>query len=161
MKYLMSVILLSIPLLILGCVFCGPQAELTINLRFTNLSPDSTKTDSIFVLNALDSNGLLISKNITGMQEYPISLRADSTTYVFKYENRKKTADTLTLFYEREFRYKGDCGFIVNANKPSDGRTHRSTFKDVEVRYGTYIAPNSWEVGATDTSTGIYVDIKR
>jgi hypothetical protein len=54
MKYLMSVIPLSMSLLVLGCVFCGPQAELTINLRFTNLSPDSTKTDSVFALNAID-----------------------------------------------------------------------------------------------------------
>ena len=70
------------------------------------------------------------------MHSFPISLRADSTTYVYKYEDSKKNADTLTIFYEREFRYKGDCGFVVNANKPRDGRTHRSTFEKVEVRYG-------------------------
>lgn len=160
MKYLRSTIPMFISLLLLGCVFCGPQEELTVVIRSTNTLLDSAKVDSVFALNALDSIGQLVSKNITGMHSFPISLRADSTTYVYKYEGSKKTADTLTIFYEREFRYKGDCGFVVNANKPRDGRTHRSTFKKVEVRYGTYITPNSWEVGAQDTSTGIYVEIK-
>lgn len=160
MKYLMSVIPVSVSLLLLGCVFCGPQRELTIVVSSTNTFLDSAKVDSIFALNALDSKGQLVSKNITGIQEFPISLRADSTTYVYTYEGSKKNADTLTIFYEREFRYKGDCGFVVNANKPRDGRTHRSTFEKVEVRYGTYVAPNSWKVGAQDTSTGIYVEIK-
>jgi len=151
---------MSISLLLLGCVFCGPQHELTIVVRSANTLLDSAKVDSIFALNALDSTGQLVSKNITGMHSFPISLRADSTTYVYKYEGSKKNADTLTIFYEREFRYKGDCGFVVNANKPRDGRTHRSTFEKVEVRYGTYITPNSWEVGAQDSSTGIYVEIR-
>lgn len=148
-------------ILVLGCVFCGPQRELTMIVHYASSPQDYVKVDSIFALNALDANGQLVAKHITRTQLFPISLRADSTTYVFQYENDKKPADTLTVFYEREFRYKGDCGFIVNANKPRNGRTQRSTFENVKVHYGTYIAPNSWKVGAKDTSTGIVLEIQQ
>jgi len=65
----------------------------------------------------------------------PLSLHADSVTYVFESPNR---SDTLTLFYQRNFYFESRrCGYVVEMGPRNggNGRDHRSTFEAVDVTY--------------------------
>ncbi|MCF2446154.1 hypothetical protein L0657_19510 [Dyadobacter sp. CY345] len=133
--------LLFIILVLYGCTDCGPQQELSVRIRF-----DRTK-DSLY-LNQIQAIGALDQKVFKEQTEYfnkyqefsftglPISLLADSTTYVFNFNNR---TDTLTLFYQRDFYYKENCGFVVDTKRPAKLQETISTFSQVRAEYESYI----------------------
>ncbi len=152
--------LLFIILVLYGCTDCGPQQELSVSIRF-----DRTK-DSLY-LNQIHAIGALDQKSFKEQTEYfnkyqefsfaglPISLLADSTTYVFEFNNR---TDTLTLFYQRDFYYKENCGFVVDTKRPTRPEESKSTFSAVEVFYDSYLKKNITLTSA-DGGGGISLNI--
>jgi len=134
--------LLVITLALYGCTDCGPQQELTARISFQP-AKDSLHLNQIYALGARDQQ---LFKNQTeyfnqyhqfSLSDFPISLLADSTSYVFEFDNR---VDTLTLFYQRDFFYKEHCGFVVDMKKPARSEDARSTFSSVSVVYESYLA---------------------
>jgi hypothetical protein len=65
----------------------------------------------------------------------PLSLNADSVTYVLDFETR---VDTCTVFYKRKFFYKDKCGFVFDIERTNTVNS-RTTFQDVQVTYQSYI----------------------
>lgn len=131
---LLSFLLIS---LLYGCIDCGPQEELVAGI---NIYGDSLKLINVHALGATDQHLFLplnqLNNNPSGYFDFPISLHADSTTYIFEFENR---IDTLTLFYKRVFYYRKGCGFVVDAEIPDNYKSYNSTFKKVNVQYTSYI----------------------
>ena len=131
-------------LLLSSCIDCGPQRELTIQLSI-EADADTFLLKKVTAPGAIDLSIFDKQVNSYDSQSYyarlrdfnfPISLNADSTTYIFEFENR---TDTLTLFYTRDFSYKNGCGFVVDAERPASLTETKSTFKDVYVEYDSYI----------------------
>lgn len=139
MKHLLLIVFLSAVITLQSCVDCGPQAELTARINF---SRDSIRLDSIHALDAFNQqtmNAQLLKTKVSYLElNLPISLRSDTTTYIFRFANRM---DTLSIYYRRTFRYKGGCGFINNATEPSGEKHYESTFRSVEIIYDTYVRP--------------------
>ncbi|MHA4737732.1 hypothetical protein [Dyadobacter sp. MSC1_007] len=156
MKQLFPIALLLVGMIQQGCIDCGPQAELTARVYF---SQDSLQLDSVYALKAVNQNAIAKQvKAYLGQQselELPISMLADTTTYVFYFKDR---IDTLSIYYERVFRYKGDCGFITDARKPS-GRHCDATFSNVDVYYDTYARSGSLGFPFANPGTGISIQI--
>ena len=133
--------LLFIILVLYGCIDCGPQQELTVEVSFNRIK-DSLHLKHVYALGALDQQ--LFNRQTEDFNNsqyiptltFPISLLADSTTYVFEFENR---TDTLTLFYQRDFYYKKNCGFVVDTKRPARLEDSKSTFSQVNVFYDSYL----------------------
>ncbi len=136
--------LLFIILILYGCSDCGPQQELTVKVRFDR-NKDSLRLNQIYAIGALDQKVFKEqTEYFNKYQEFsltglPISLLADSTTYVFEFYNR---TDTLTLFYQRDFYYKENCGFVVDTKQPTRPQESKSTFSEVKVFYDSYLKEN-------------------
>ncbi|KAA0990110.1 hypothetical protein [Dyadobacter aurulentus] len=79
-----SLLVVLLAFIIQSCVDCGPQRELSVEIRFME---DSLGIDSIFAVNALDNQIFQNeAENLTEMYRsvtLPISMHADSTTFVF------------------------------------------------------------------------------
>lgn len=133
--------LLMIILTLYGCIDCGPQQELSARINFLT-AKDSLHLKQIYALGALDQK--IFQEQTAYFNRYddfslaglPISLLADSTTYVFAFDNR---TDTLTLFYQRDFYYKDNCGFVVDTKRPAGREDTQSTFSRVNTYYESYI----------------------
>ena len=153
-----SVLVVLLAFIIQSCVDCGPQQELSVEIRFMG---DSVGIDSIFAVNALDNQIFQNeAENLTGMHRsvtLPISMHADSTTFVFVSGDK---SDSLTVFYNRVFRYKGDCGFIVDAGQPVKGPQSRSTFETVNVHYEPYVFSGTVTFVSGGPASGILIDVK-
>ncbi len=114
-----------------SCNECGPQKEPQISMK---LSGDSLRIKNIYALGAL--NQTIFQEQASPPNagfwnfEFPLSLHADSTTYIFEFETR---TDTLTIFYRREFYHKDGCGFVVDALEPGNSKKSQSTFEKVSV----------------------------
>lgn len=146
--------------LLSGCLDCGPQKELTIRLT---MNADSFLLKRVTAPQAIDlsifdeqlknypSQSYAQSRDFT----FPISLNADSTTYIFEFESR---TDTLTLFYTREFSYKDGCGFVVDAKRPNSLFETKSTFKYVYVNYESYILDEKVSLFGPYEGDGISVE---
>jgi len=152
--------LLFIIVVLYGCVDCGPQQELTVGINF-HREKDSLHLNQVYALGALDQQ--IFNKQTEDFNNsrlfltlaFPISLLTDSTTYVFEFENR---TDTLTLFYQRDFYYKKDCGFVVDTKKPARSEDSKSTFSKVNVSYDSYLMEKVTFTGGTG-GNGINVDV--
>lgn len=139
MKNLLPLLLLI--LILYGCIDCGPQKELTVSINF-NQGKDSLHLNKVEAIGALDQQ--IFQKQVVDFNTanpfpdltLPISLNADSTTYIFEFDNRM---DTLTLFYQRDFHYKNNCGFVTDTKRPASRYESKSTFKEVYVYYESYI----------------------
>lgn len=139
MKNLLPLLLLI--LILYGCTDCGPQKELTVGINF-NKGKDSLHLKKIEAIGALDQQ--IFKKQVLDFNtskpfpdlSLPISLNADSTTYIFEFDNR---VDTLTLFYQRDFHYKDHCGFVTDTKSPGTWRNSNSTFSKVNVSYESYL----------------------
>ncbi|MCF0056717.1 hypothetical protein [Dyadobacter sp. CY356] len=149
-------------LLLNGCIDCGPQQELTIQLSIQAF-PDTLLLKKITSPGAIDQSVFEEqTKNYSSKSYYagsfdftlPISLNADSTTYIFEFENR---TDTLSLFYSRDFFHKDGCGFVVDAKRPASLTETKSTFKDVYVDYQSYILDGKVPVFGIKDGQGITV----
>jgi hypothetical protein len=133
--------LLLLILILYGCIDCGPQKELTVGINF-NRGKDSLHLKKIEAIGALDQQ--IFEKQVVDFNtsqsfpdlSLPISLNADSTTYIFEFDNR---VDTLTLFYQRDFHYKNNCGFVTDTKRPASPYESKSTFQQVHVSYESYI----------------------
>jgi hypothetical protein len=82
-------------------------------------------------------------------------LRADSTTYIFVSGTER---DSLTIFYNRVFRYKGDCGFIADASRPN-GTQVKSTFQEVTAYYSSYVIDGKVGLFPDRQATGILINV--
>lgn len=128
-------------LILYGCLDCGPQKELTVGINF-NRGKDTLHLKKIEAIGA--QNQQIFKKQVEDFNtskpfpdlSLPISLNADSTTYVFEFDNR---VDTLTLFYQRDFHYKNNCGFVTDTKRPLRPYPSKSTFQEVDVNYESYI----------------------
>lgn len=61
----------------------------------------------------------------------PLSLHADSVTYLFESPGR---VDSLTIFYTRRFFFESEkCGYVVEMNNFEREDSVRTTFGDAEV----------------------------
>jgi hypothetical protein len=157
MKHLVPIVIILAGIALQSCIDCGPQAELTATITFSN---DSLQLDSVYALKALSQEAIAgqakSSSGNYGQLHLPISLVSDTTTYIFKSKNR---TDTLSIHYDRIFRYKGGCGFITDASAPSQGSQYTTTFKDVEIIYATYVLPGQQSFLSTESATGIWIRI--
>ncbi len=150
-------------LLLSGCIDCGPQKELTIRLSI-GAYPDTFLLKKVTAPGAIDLNIFdqqiknYTSHSYSQSRDYtfPISLNADSTTYIFEFETR---TDTLTLFYARDFHYKNGCGFVVDAKRPNSQFETKSTFKDVYVDYQSYILDEKISFLGPSEGSGISVQV--
>lgn len=145
MKHFLPVVLILSGICFQSCIDCGPQAELSVSIHFQG---DSLKLDSVYALNAVSQEAIIRQTGDFTPQSYfrvslPISLVSDTTTYVFRFSER---IDTLSIYYQRIFRYKGGCGFITDAQKPAAGKGYHSTFSKTDIYYETYVNPDvqSW-----------------
>lgn len=158
MKYLISILFVIETIALQSCIDCGPQAELNATVEF---SGDSIKIDTVYALKALNQEAIQWQSTRSPASyvqlTLPISLVSDTTNYIFKLGNR---IDTLSIFYERVFRYKGGCGFINDARQPSSGSHYRSTFKQVEVSYSPYVRPGKQPFPGKGPDDGIMVRIR-
>ena len=131
--------LLFIILVLYGCIDCGPQQELTARVNFSGVK-DSIHLNQVYALGALDQQSFKKQtedfNQLHSQLQFPISLLADSTTYVLEFDNR---TDTLTLFYQRDFYYKKNCGFVVDTKRPARLEDSKSTFSQVNVFYDSYL----------------------
>ncbi|SDH08165.1 hypothetical protein SAMN04487996_12833 [Dyadobacter soli] len=155
MKHLLPVILILSGIVVQSCVDCGPQAELSARIRFNELY----ELDSIYALNAVSQEP--ITRQLTDgtprqVDELPISLLSDTTTYIFRSGQR---IDTLSIYYQRIFRYKGGCGFVTDAGEPATGRHYYSTFSKTEIDYNTYVRPGQQPWFGSNPGSGISIYI--
>lgn len=133
-----TLLFLFLLVILASCEHCGPQKELSLRIY---LHGDTLKLDSISALNALNQTTFReqVKLQSPGSRQFdlPMSLLADSTTYIFAFKSR---TDTLTVFYKRDFSYKNGCGFIVDAHSPDSPTRTKSTFKKVNVTYEPYVS---------------------
>ena len=134
---LRTLLLLVLPWIATSCYDCGPMGEPLVNIslsprnQLVRVSALGAKSDSLFNrgLSEYGYHGLL-----------PISLLQDSTTFLFYFPDR---VDTLTLYYERVFDLDSQCGFYNDVKAPKRGPNYRTTFKEVNVEYHSYLGPTS------------------
>ncbi|WP_353723085.1 hypothetical protein [Dyadobacter sp. 676] len=157
MKQLLPIVLILSIIGAQSCIDCGPQAELSAMVYFQG---DSLKLDSVYALNAVSQEAIDQQlKDLSSGLHYPItlpiSLVSDTTTYVFRFAER---TDTLSIYYQRIFRYKGGCGFITDAREPATARQYYSTFSKTNIYYDTYVTPGrqSW----TNAGPGAGISIR-
>lgn len=131
-------LLITVGWLAVSCNSCPPETEPNFGLEI--YTSDSLKLRTIKALGTINDFRL----NRMGNDQYfrqswyfslPLSLNADSVTYILDFETR---IDTLTVFYNRRFFYQDDCGFVLDIESPK-GIMARTTFKDVQVSYESYI----------------------
>jgi hypothetical protein len=68
-----------------------------------------------------------------GQYFLPVSLHADSVTYLFQSAGK---LDSLTIFYTRRFFFESEkCGFVAELEHFRPGRTVRTTFSNVQVQF--------------------------
>lgn len=143
-----------------SCRDCGPQAEPEISIFFSSFGSESLTLNKIHALNAQNQDVFQEQNNQSNIGShsffFPISLHADSTTYIFEFENR---IDTLTIFYKREFYHKHNCGFVVDALEPVNSVTNKSTFSEVDVSYTPYVGYGK-SPSSTHYNGGITVNIR-
>jgi len=159
MKKLLPLLLIIFALY--GCTDCGPQQELSVRISI-NTGKDSIHLNQLYALGAVDQQ--VFQKQVAYFNkdqyfskqfELPISLLADSTTYVFGFNNR---TDTLTLFYQRDFYYKDKCGFVIDTKQPARLENSISTFSQVHVNYESYLK-EKFTFPSGIGGNGIYLDI--
>ena len=130
-------ILILVTPILTGCLECGPQKELTLSL---SLASDTVRLKKVYAIGAKNQDVFQkqVKPELTRSQSFdlPFSLHADETTYVFEFETR---IDSLTVYYNRLFSHKQDCGFIVDVEAPANGINYRSTFDKVGVEYQSYL----------------------
>lgn len=159
MKRLLPIIFILSTVSFQNCIDCGPQAELSVRIHFES---DSLKLDSVYALNAVSQDAIIQQTSDFTPRNYfrislPISLVSDTTTYVFRFAER---IDTLSIYYQRIFRYKGGCGFITDAQKPSAGKGYHSTFSKTDIYYETYVNPDVQPWTNTEPGAGISISIQ-
>lgn len=130
--------LLVVGWLSISCDRCPPETE--PNFRFYLQSEDTLKLKSIRALGAINNfrfDQFGDDRYATQSWDFllPLSLNADSVTYVLDFEVR---VDTCTIFYKRRFFHQENCGFVVDIEAPKDA-TSKTTFQDVQVSYESYI----------------------
>ncbi|MCE7068100.1 hypothetical protein [Dyadobacter sp. CY326] len=149
--------LLFLLVTLISCEHCGPQKELSLRI---DIQRDSLQLDSVSAIGALDQTVFQqqVSNTTSGFRrlDLPISLLADSTTYIFAYETR---TDTLTVFYKRDFYYKDGCGFVVDAHAPASATQVKSTFKKAGISYEPYVRKERRKWGVTG-SDGISIFVE-
>jgi hypothetical protein len=78
-----------------------------------------------------------------GQPVLPVSLHADSVTYLFDGENR---TDTLTIFYTRRFFFESEkCGMVVEIRGEPLAQRVRTTFGSATVVF----TEEEWGLGQT------------
>ncbi|MBO9614260.1 MAG: hypothetical protein J7619_16265 [Dyadobacter sp.] len=159
MKNLLPVILMLTGMIVQSCADCGPQAELSATIRFRG---DSLKLDSVYALHAVSQEAITRQlKDALNGSNYqislPLSLTSDTTTYVFRFTGQ---TDTLSIYYQRLFRYKGGCGFINDALEPTSGSHYYSTFSKTNIHYGTYVLPGEQPWLGHDPGAGIVINVE-
>jgi len=118
-----------------GCYDCGPQAEPAISLSVYFPPTDTLLRVSALGVKADSAFREFRISGFNGGGQAPLSLLQDSTTYLFYFTDR---VDTLTLFYERIFDSRRQCGYYVDIAEPK-GRRYHSNFRDVQATYYPYI----------------------
>ena len=104
---------------------CGITAEPVLAIQF-GIEATISK---VSVLGALQD----VSKE---RFQFPLNLNADSTTYIFTQSNR---IDTLTVYdKKRIYNASNTCGYVLDLEAPASGKTHTTTFKQIEVEYRSY-----------------------
>lgn len=159
MKHLLSIIFILSAVGVQSCIDCGPQAELSARIYF---GEDSLILDSIYALNAVSQEAIRQqTDNFTPQHYYsislPISLVSDTTTYVFQFSER---TDTLAIYYQRVFRYKGGCGFITDAQEPTTVNKYYSTFTETNIYFDPYVNPGPQPWLNAEPGAGITIRIK-
>ena len=122
---------------------CGVTSEPTLSLQFTWLTskPVFTKIRVIGSSKDIPSVGVKSSSKMSYGDVYlPLNLNESHTTYIFEQQGR---IDTLTVFYSTTVRNFKRCGHLLDIVKPTSGRTISTTFKRVEVQYGSYYYGNN------------------
>ncbi|GAB2783791.1 hypothetical protein GCM10027275_29800 [Rhabdobacter roseus] len=125
-----------------SCKECGPQAEPMVSVQhigrrtFQSITALGAVNDSVF--RRIDSDHY--------SYQLPLSLLADSTTYLFVSETR---VDTLTIRYRRLFYDEKGCGFVVDVAPPEERYSNSdfqtifkgkyTTFEEVWIKYGSYV----------------------
>lgn len=156
MKHLLPIIFILSAISVQSCVDCGPQAELSVRIRFEG---DSLKLDTVYALNAVSQEAIrLQTDNFAHLPtSLPISLISDTTTYVFRFTER---IDTLSIYYQRIFRDKGGCGFITDAKEPATPSRYYSTFSKTDIHYETYVNPGLQPWTNAEPAAGMSIWIK-
>lgn len=157
MKHILPIILILSAIGVPSCVDCGPQAELSARFRFNS---KALKLDSVYALNAVSQDAItrqLVDPTLGSLDILPLSLLSDTTTYVFRFAER---TDTLSIYYQRIFRYKGGCGFITDAREPATVPHYYSTFSKTEIHYDTYVRPGQQPWFSSDPGAGITIYVE-
>lgn len=147
-------LLLAVGGMAAGCYDCGPQAEPTISLSVSFPTTDSLLRVSAMGAKSDSAFQQFFITNHSGAGQAPLSLLQDSTTYLFYFTDR---VDTLTLFYERIFAARQECGYYVDIVEPKGPRYH-STFRNVSATYSPYTGERK---GIHSFAFGISVIISR
>lgn len=134
-KFIFICLFLTVGCLVAGCYDCGPRAEPTISLGVNFPTTDSLLRVSALGIKSDSAFRDFSIRDFNGGGQVPLSLLQDSTTYLFYFTDR---TDTLTLFYERIFDARQECGYYVDIAAPK-GRRYRSTFRDVQTFYDSYL----------------------
>jgi hypothetical protein len=156
MRSLLLILLLSPALY--NCTYCGPQQEPAASLQ---MSGQVSRLRSLQAVGTLDPDYFKsqVGYEIRDVTYFtlPLSLHADSTTYIFDFQDRM---DTLTIYYKREFYYKDNCGFVMDLAKPSSGSHQKSTFSRVNVSYFPYVISHRKVIFEHHiTGIGIHVEL--
>ncbi len=118
----------SLSVVLSGCETCGPDGELTVSVQFYRQNATVPTADSAIFSRVFSLNGGFSRTAVSPNQPLvlPLSVSADSTTYVFARPNR---ADTLTIFYKRAFLYQSTkCGYVLNVEEPVGHPLTKTTF---------------------------------
>ena len=131
--YKVILLLTGLSLALSSCRECGPQAEPMVSVEYIG----RRTFQSITALGAVNDSLLRRIDSDHYSYPLPLSLLADSTTYLFVSETR---VDTLTIRYRRLFYDQKGCGFVVDIAKPAGyAPGHYTTFQRVEIDYGSYV----------------------
>lgn len=121
-KHCLRLLLLIPPLLSLNCKRdCFPSQEPVLKVIFFQTNPSFER------IYGLGGKGNIFKKD--GYYYLPVSLRADSVTYIFEHSSN---TDTLTIFYSRNFFFESErCGYEVELA----GGSVTTTFTDARVNF--------------------------
>jgi hypothetical protein len=139
--------------LMASCYDCGPKAEPLVDFDINTGMFTLKKVGALGAVSDSLFQSFTIHKNI-GYGKLPLSLLHDSTTYLFYFEDR---VDTLTLYYQRIFDTRKQCGYYVDIAPPV-WEQYRSTFSSVRINYSPYVGEI---LGFTPTAFGISVYVSR
>jgi hypothetical protein len=138
---------------------CGITAEPVTAIQFPfKTEATISKVSILGVLQDVPKEGIQPTQRINTFSAFfPLNLNSDSTTYIFTRPNR---IDTLTVYYKKRiYNASNTCGYVLDLEAPTSGKTYSTTFKKIEVEYYSYYIPPREKPYPSPDASGIIVKI--